>query len=165
MPEPRRLVINTSPLLALIAATGDLALLKSLYGEVLVPYEVCMEIWAGGVSGFGITAFESADWLSKQTTPVSIDPLLGNSLDLGEAAVIQLALNHKISTVCIDEAVGRRVARLSGLVLTGSVGILLRAKREGQPIVMRQAIKQMLAQGIRLSTTVVEFALREAGEA
>jgi predicted nucleic acid-binding protein len=70
----------------------------------------------------------------KWQTPLNISPLLLNSLDLGEAAVIQLAINENIQTVCIDEAAGRRVARLSGLSLTGTIGILLRAKKEGYPI-------------------------------
>ena len=41
MPETEKLVINTGPLLALIAGVGDLSLLKLLYKRVLVPFEVC----------------------------------------------------------------------------------------------------------------------------
>ncbi len=41
MPEIKEIVINTGPLLALIAALGDLSFLKSLYKRVLVPLEVC----------------------------------------------------------------------------------------------------------------------------
>lgn len=159
-----RLVINTSPLIALIAALGDLSILRDLYAEVLVPYEVCQEMLAGGPTNFGIPAFQAAVWLNKQTTPVMITPLLANSLDRGEASVIQIALNQGIQTVCIDEAVGRRFARLSGLQLTGSIGILLKAKQEGYPIVMKQAIEQMTSQGIRLSQTVIDVALKQAGE-
>ncbi|MFP5269408.1 hypothetical protein [Coleofasciculus sp.] len=47
-------------------------------------------------------------------------------------------MNENIQTVCIDEIAGRRIARLSGLSLTGSIGILLRAKREGYPISIQQ---------------------------
>lgn len=86
-------------------------------------------------------------------------------MDLGEASVIQLALNKSIQTVCIDETVGRRIARLSGLTLTGSIGILLRAKQEGYPVLMRHAIERMINRGIRLSETVIAVALRQAGEA
>ena len=53
---------------------------------------------------------------------------------MGEAAVIQLALEENIQTVCIDEAVGRRIARLNNLSLTGLIGILLRAKISGYPL-------------------------------
>lgn len=87
-----------------------------------------------------------------------------NSLDIGEASVIQLALDKSIQTVCIDEAVGRRIARLNGLSLTGSIGILLRAKKEGYPLSIKTAIQKMLDRNIRLSQTVIEFALKEAGE-
>jgi predicted nucleic acid-binding protein len=164
MPEPARIAINTGPLIALVAAVGDLTVLRSLYTEVLVPYEVCQEILVGGSTGFAVAEFEAAIWLQKQQAPLNISPLLLNSLDRGEAAVIQLAIDENISTVCIDEAAGRRIARLSGLTLTGSIGILLRAKQSGYPFSMQQAISQMLSLGIRLSSTVINFALEQAGE-
>jgi predicted nucleic acid-binding protein len=164
MPKTERIVINTSPLIALVAANGDLNILCFLYKEVLVPFEVCQEILTGGSSNFAIAEFEEANWLQKQQQPINISTLLLNSLDRGEAAVIQLALDKNIQTVCIDEAVGRRVARLSGLSLTGSIGILLRAKQEGYPVTIRQAIERMLNRGIRLSESVINFALNQAGE-
>ncbi|MFB2837771.1 DUF3368 domain-containing protein [Floridanema evergladense] len=164
MPNSEKIVINTSPLIALVAALGDLTILQSLYTEVLVPFEVCQEILSGGSSNFAIAEFTAADWLQKQPDPLNISPLLLNSLDIGEASVIQLALNENIPTVCIDESVGRRIARLSGLSVTGSIGILLRAKQEGYPLSIKQSIQQMINQGIRLSTTVIEFALKQAGE-
>ena len=157
-------MINTTPLIAIVAALGNLTLLQSLYTQVLVPFEVRQDFLAGGSSRFAVTEFETANWLQKQQTPLNISPLLLNSLDRGEAAVIQLAINENVPIVCIDEVAGRRVARLSGLSLTGSIGILLRAKREGYPFSMQQAISQMLNRGIRLSPTVINFALEQAGE-
>ncbi len=156
---PKSIVINTAPLLALIAAWGGLQPLQPLYRRVLVPWEVGEEIRRGGVAGFGIAEFEAADFLQRQAAPLNITAFLRNSLDLGEAAVIQLALNEGIDTVCIDETAGRRVARLHELKLTGSVGILVRAKQSGQIFSMREAIARMQAQGIRLSETVIAFAL------
>lgn len=165
MPDTsKRIVINTSPTLALIAALGDLKILRELYAEVWVPQEVCKEIAAGGPTGFGLPEFSEATWLEKPSQQVTPNPMLANSLDLGEAAVIQLALNQSIPTVCIDEAVGRRIARLSGLQLTGSIGILLRAKREGHPIIIKDSIQRMLDQGIRLSQKVIDVALKQSGE-
>ena len=133
MPNTEIIVINTAPIISLVAALGDLDVLQ-LYTQVLVHFEVCQELLAGGASGFAVSEFEAATWLQKWSTPLNISPLLLNSLDLGEASVIQLALNESIQTVCIDETVGRRIARLSGLTLTGSIGILLRAKQEGYPV-------------------------------
>ena len=96
--------------------------------------------------------------------PLEIGTALGNSLDKGEAAVIQLALYENFQTVCIDEAAGRRIARLNGLLVTGSVGILLRALHEGYSFSMREAIDRMRARGIWLSDRVVTFAVTQAGE-
>ncbi|MEH2198580.1 DUF3368 domain-containing protein [Nostoc sp.] len=163
MPNTEIIVINTAPIISLVAALGDLDVLQ-LYTQVLVPFEVCQELIVGGASGFAVAEFEAATWLQKWPTPLNISPFLLNSLDLGEASVIQLALNETIPTVCIDETVGRRIARLSGLKLTGSIGILLRAKQQGYPVLMRQAIERMINRGIRLSETVIAIALRQAGE-
>ncbi|MBD2629711.1 DUF3368 domain-containing protein [Trichormus variabilis] len=164
MPSTSEIVINTSPLIAIVAAMGDFNILQSLYTNVIVPFEVSQEILIGGTTGLGVTEFQADFWLKKQTVPVNIYPILLNSLDIGEASVIQLALNKNISTVCIDEAVGRRIARLSGLAVTGSIGILLRAKKEGYPLSIKTAIEKMLNHNIRLSQRVIDFALKEAGE-
>ncbi len=148
MPETKEIVINTGPLLALISALGDLSFLESLYKRVLVPFEVCQEIECGGASGFGVDEFRKAEFIEKKSHALTIAPFLHNALDLGEAAVIQLALDEQIDTVCIDESIGRRIARLNGLELTGSIGVLIRAKKNGLDFSMRNAIDQMKSRGI-----------------
>ncbi|MBW4547653.1 MAG: DUF3368 domain-containing protein [Symplocastrum torsivum CPER-KK1] len=165
MPETERIVIDTAPLISLVAALGDLKVLQSLYSQVLVPFEVCQEILAGGSSGFAVAEFETADWLQRWSNPLEISPsLLIPSLDRGEASVIQLAINEKVQTVCIDETVGRRVAKSNGLLVTGSIAILLRAKKEGGSFSMQEAIQRMRNRRIRLSEKLVNFALSQAGE-
>lgn len=160
MLEQKIIVINTSPLIALVAAWGTLEPLRSLYAAVHVPAEVAEEICRGGDTNFAIPEFMAADFLQKAQQPVQISPFLANSLDKGEAAVIQLALDKGIETVCIDEAIGRRVARLNGLTLTGSTGVLVRYKQEHPEFSLAQAIQRMQARGIRLGVEVIEFALR-----
>lgn len=108
--------------------------------------------------------FRAAQWLHKMATRVHLSPVLANTLDAGEAAVIQLALDEHVQTVCIDESAERRMARLHGLSVTGSIGILLRAKQEGFAFSMRDAIQRMQAKGIWLGASVVKFALATFGE-
>ena len=164
MPDTQVLVINTAPLIALVAALGDLSILQ-MYDRVRVPREVCQEMLVGGPGQFAVAAFETAHWLQKNAAPVNnIAAVLLNSLDIGEAAVIQLALNENIQTVCIDEIAGRRMARLHGLTVTGSIGVLLRAWRTGYNISMRDALDRMRNRGIWLSDRVVNFALAQTGE-
>ncbi len=161
---PKELVINTTPLISLLAGLGDLDILRFLYSKVHVPFEVCQEVLAGGKNNFEVSAFIQNNWLVKHTQPITISPLLRNSLDLGEASVIELALQKNISLVCIDEAAGRRVARLSGLELTGTVGVLVRAKQKGYPLLVNETLKSMRSQGIWLSDRLVELALKQSGE-
>jgi len=157
----KKIVINTGPILALTAALGDLNILEKLYKQVIVSYEVCQEILAGGTNGFAVKEFQQAKWLDIHNKPLDILPHLFNSLDLGEASVIQLALNEDILNVCIDEDVGRRIARLNNLTVTGSVGVLIRARNEGFSFSMREAIQKMKQQGVWLSDRVIEFALSQ----
>lgn len=156
------LVTNTTPLIALTAATGGLDVLKFLYQRVVVPMEVAKEVRAGGKQSFGLDVFEKALWLDIQSVAVVLPPFLNNSLDSGEAAVIQTAMNMGIPLVCIDEVVGRRIARLCELNVTGSIGVLLKAKRLGFAVTIPDALARMRAHGIWLSDQVVQFALAQA---
>ena len=160
MPERGQvLVTNTTPLIAITAAIGSLDVLKFLYSRVVVPLEVAEVVRAGGQQSFGVDAFRGSEWLEVQSGPVALQPFLRNSLDRGEASVIQTAMNLGLPLVCIDETAGRRVARLCGLNLTGSVGVLLKAKRLGYDVSIPEALQRMRAQGIWLSERVVRFAL------
>jgi len=162
MPEAgeRILVTNTTPLIALTAATGGLHVLRFLYERVVVPLEVAQEIRVGGLQAFGVDVFNAAaQWLEVPAEPVALQPFLHNSLDKGEAAVIQTALNLQLPLVCIDEAAGRRIARLCDLRVTGSIGILLKARSQGFAVDIPQALDRMRRQGIWLSDRVVQFAL------
>ena len=151
-------------MIALFAAIGDLALLNGLYSRILVPFEVCSEIMSGGQSGFTVPEFQMATFLEKRTKPTTIGTFLYNSLDIGEASVIQSALDFGITTVCIDEAVGRRIARLNDLIITGSIGILIRAKQEGAPISIRTALDNMHRHGIWLSNNIADAAIKLSEE-
>jgi predicted nucleic acid-binding protein len=163
MPEAKRIVINTGPLIALVAALENLEILSRLYDQVLVPLEVQAEIQRGGPADFAVASLDT-QYLHVWPRELDIPPLLANSLDLGEAAVIQLALNQRISTVCIDETVGRRYARLSGLLLTGSLGVLIRGKQIGLDFSFSEAVRRMQARGIWLSERVVREAEARLGE-
>ncbi|MBI9037248.1 MAG: DUF3368 domain-containing protein [Bacteroidales bacterium] len=161
---PDRIVINTGPIISIVAATGSLDVLNKLYKDVYVPNEVNREISGSLIKTFALKEFNEASFLRKEKTPVDISTILKNTLDIGEASVIQLALNKKIQTVCIDEKVGRRVARLNNLSLIGSTSILIKAKNLGYLKSMKNAISEMKNKGIYLSDNIINFALKHTNE-
>ncbi len=160
MPDGGRIIVtNTTPLIALAVATGSLDILRSLYDQVIVPMEVTEEIMAAGYQAPGVEAFQKASWLERRKHAVELPPYLRNTLDRGEASVIQTAVNEHIEKVCIDETVGRRIARLNGLVLTGTIGILIKAKQLGHPVDLPVALERMRSHGIWLGETITRFVL------
>jgi predicted nucleic acid-binding protein len=163
MREKKQVVINTGPLIALSAATGTLDLLREFYSQVVVPLEVCREITVNG-SLPGAQQFTDASWLYKCSQPTIVSTLLSKVLDSGEASVIQTALDKEIETVIIDEAAGRRVANLHGLKLTGSLGILLRAKHEGYISSLTTVLKTLEHKGIWLGEDIKHHVLLLAKE-
>jgi predicted nucleic acid-binding protein len=70
-------------------------------------------------------------------------------------------MNLGVPLICIDETLGRRVARLCGLELTGTIGVLIKAQRSGFPLSMPDAVQRMREKGIWLSDKVVQFALAQ----
>jgi len=75
--QARCLVSNTTPLIALTAATGGLDVLRHLYQRVVVPLEVADEVRAGGPKAFGVDVFNAAaHWLEIQPGPVVLQPFV-----------------------------------------------------------------------------------------
>ncbi len=75
-----------------------------------------------------------------------------------------IALTAALDDLDLLGEFGRRIARLSGLKLTGSLGILLKAKREGYPVLVNESIIRMRDRGIWLSDRLVSNVLKQAGE-
>ena len=147
----KKIVINTSPLISLIAGLGDLSILQDLFMEVIVPKEVSDELLAKGSDLYDAKIFINDKWLNKKKKNIKIYSFLKNSLDTGEASVIQTALDNEIDLVCIDEVVGRRVARLNNLKVTGSLGIIISAKKKGKEIDIEKVLFNMKNHGIWIS--------------
>lgn len=164
MPErTRAVVVNTTPIIAL-ALIGQLDLLRHLYGGVIIPPAVKAEVLAGGPGSIGVAELQGANWI--RTVPMQ-DPRradLLSDLDRGEAEVIALAQELNAERVIIDERLARRHAKRLGLTLTGTLGVLLRAKERGLVPAVGPLIDRLRRGGIRLDNALVAEVLRLAGE-
>jgi hypothetical protein len=85
-------------------------------------------------------------------------------LGSGEAEVIALGLETPGCLVVLDDRLARRVAGLCRLELTGTLGILVRARREGLVPCLGDVIERLRDNGMWLGEGVVAAALRLAGE-
>jgi predicted nucleic acid-binding protein len=73
--------------------------------------------------------------------------LLSLHLHRGEAEAIALAADLRADVVIIDEQEGRELAAQAGLHVIGVLGILLRAKREGQIPALKPEIQSLRMKG------------------
>jgi len=164
MPEAgRTVVINATPVISL-ALINRLELLRRLYGEVLIPPAVRAEVLAGGPAAPGFVELQRAEWIrvTDLQDPRRADLL--SDLDRGEAEVIALAQELNATLVIIDERLARRHARRLGLQLTGTLGVLLKAKKHGLVPAVKPLLDQLQRGGFRLADFLITEALQLAGE-
>lgn len=125
------IVSNTTPLSNLLRLR-QLRLLGALWGRVTIPAAVAREL-DQGAAVFG-------DWRiaagSEAIEVVSIqpDPLIRQFLlDLheGEAEALALAIRRGATLLLVDDMDARRTAGHHQIAVTGTLGVLLLAKRRG----------------------------------
>jgi predicted nucleic acid-binding protein len=165
MPDAGRpVVVDATPIIGL-ALIDRLHLLQDLYGEVVIPEAVRSEVMTGGSRRVGVGQLDGATWIRTVALrdPGRADLL--SDLDRGEAEVIALAQEIMAGLVIIDERLARRHARRLHLPLTGTVGVLLRAKERGLIPRVAPFIHGLREGGVRLSAGLVVRALQLAGEA
>lgn len=91
--------------------------------------------------------------------------VLQRELDRGEAETIALAIQLKAERTLLDEREARRVAKSLGLKVTGVLGILLRARREGKLPSLRRAMEELQQEaGFRIGADLFAELLKESGE-
>ncbi len=151
-----RVVSDSSPLIHL-AKIGRLELLRLLFGEVLVPEAVYRECVIEGGEREDARRIAEARWIRVlKIRDERLRKVLARELDEGEAEAIVLALEEGADLVLLDEREARRVARSLGLKVTGTVGILMRARREGMIEDLRRELDRLLKSGFWISEDLYE---------
>ena len=151
MPEA---VICNSSCLIILEGVGMLEILRKLYGEITIPEAVREEFGAELPSWIRVERAES----EKAFKMLLID------LGKGEAEAIALAIERKRSTLVLDDKKARGMAAELGLKFTGTLGILIKAKREGLVVELRPLLEEIARKNFRISKALEEKALVLAGE-
>lgn len=157
-------VVNASPLIFLTYIDG-LGLLSQLSRKVVVPSAALEEVMAG--QGFDPSLQQiggRAEWLTVVPDRVVPPEVAGWDLGSGESQVLAFAsLNQGCETV-LDDLQARRCARSLGIATTGTLGILLRAKKAGLIQAARPLVEELLQRRMYLSRDLVESALADVDE-
>ena len=156
--------MNTSPLFYL-HRLGLLDVFKKLYGRLTVPEAVRKELEEGQIQGEDVPQLGTYPWI--EITGVSMPRYLGLIADLGpgESEVLALATNHPSALVILDDKLARRIAEMQGFLLTGTAGVLLRAKQKGLVPALKPVIERLIDLDFRLKPDLVKTTLELGGEA
>ena len=113
-------VADTSPVNYLVQI-GSIDLLSRLFDQVIVPQAVLRELLSRSTPEVvRHWATNLPVWTSVRT-PARIQPLM---LGEGETEAIALAKELKAFAILLDDSEARHVARVQGLAVTGTIGIL-----------------------------------------
>ena len=157
------LVVNASPLIVL-AKAGHLGLLQAVSSRVLIPEPVTAEILAGPPDDPARRALEGG-WGVRIPGPATPASILQWCLGAGESSVLAAALGIPGSEAALDDADARSCARVLGIPVVGTLGLVLRAKVRGRVPSAAAVLRDLVRCGLRLQDGVIRDALRRvAGE-
>ena len=160
----RKVVVNTTPLIAL-SHVGQLDILKKLYGEIIIPEAVYRELSIKTESICKKAVDDSLEWvrvenIKNQMAKAMYKPHLHD----GEVEVMILSKEIAADVVIIDDANAKKHAKYLGLPVTGTLGVLIKAKQEGYINELKPILNQMSENGIYISQSLMELCLLQVGE-
>jgi uncharacterized protein len=157
-------ICDVSPL-QYLHQVGLLDLLRAQYGTVMVPQAVVDELRAGTALAVDLPIIESLDWIKIVRPRGQVVLPLVVDLGPGEREVLAVALENPGSLVVLDDAMARQYAKVLGVRLTGTLGVLLKAKEVGSLPSIAPVLDKLQALRFRIDPATRDAVLRLAGEA
>ena len=158
----RKVVSNTTPIISLIKI-GKLDLLRELYGKIKIPLAVFNEIEAGKDKEY-YTDINKLEWIEIMPIHSASARVFLYDLDDGEAETLILAQEQAADLVIIDEKIGRRYAAQLNIPVTGTIGILLKAKENGLIKTITPLLLELRDKSLWINDELLEKARFIAGE-
>ena len=150
----RKIVISDTSCFIILEKIGALDLLHKLYGSVITTPQIADE--------FGL---ELPYWVEiKEVADRQKIKLLETNLGKGEASAIALAMEYKDSLLILDDQKARKIALQLELTYTGTVGIIIAAKKKQIIQSIKPFIDKIKQTNFHISEELEKQALQEAGE-
>jgi predicted nucleic acid-binding protein len=155
------LVADASALIAL-SVCDSLDLLDALFGDVVVPEAVYLEVAVAGKPESG----RLQSYLHGKVRPVNMQNFvyLDAFADAGETAAMLLYKEIAADYLLVDDKRGRKVAKINQIKTIGSLGVLLQAKRAGLISAVAPLLNLIVQSPVFLNKELLKTVLDLAGE-
>jgi predicted nucleic acid-binding protein len=151
-------VVNASPLICL--TKSELSdLLPSLFTEIVVPEKVCQEITAK--AGIDLSLLKNLRRVGDTAVPPAVAAW---DLGEGENSVLAFSLMNPDYWAVFDDREARRCAASLGCRHTGTVGIIVLARKRGIIKSVRESLIKLQNAGLWLSESFIKEVCRTVGE-
>jgi predicted nucleic acid-binding protein len=130
-----------------------------------VTEHVVAELAAGAALGRNVPNVQARSWCDIRKISIPAFLKMVPDLGAGEASTIALAAETAgPKLLLLDDALGRRIASLHGPPVTGTAGVLLRAKERRLVTAIRPLLEEMIAAGFYLRPDHLDLLCRTANE-
>lgn len=151
----RKVIVNSTPLIAL-AKANHLELLRKMYGKIMIPDAVYREVTEK--HDIAAQRIEAAkEWIEIRKVDSNLDRRMYRAkLHDGEVEVMLLAQEIGADAVIIDDSAARKTAEYLNLPLTGTLGVMIKAKQRGLLEAVMPVVQQMEQNGVYFSRELKE---------
>jgi len=163
-PQHEPLVICDASPLILLAKIGQAGLLFQLADEIWIPEVVWDEITRKSGSQPEIPMLVSLFSQCVRSVDAALKSAFQTQVDADEAAALALAARYPEAVLLMDDFRGRQVARHQGFRCMGTLGLLLRAKRQSLIHEVNPLLSLLKSHGMFVSYELEARTLLAAGE-
>ena len=149
-----KIIIPDTSCLIFLEKIGEIQILKELYSRVVTTNEITKEY-----------IYSLPKWIKiSDAREKQYQKVLEQIVDKGEASIMVLALETAESVVAIDDLKARKLAKSLDLQITGTLGIIVKAKKAGLIKSTKECITKLREVDFRISEKIAKEITKLSGE-
>jgi predicted nucleic acid-binding protein len=159
------IVVNSTPII-LLQKIGHLDLLQRLYGKVFMAQAVYKEIIIEENDNTNERNFLLINnWVEViKVQNIDAKKMFATSLHAGEVETIILAMEKSADLCIFDDLLARKYAKMFDLNVTGTLGVLIAAKKGNYIDSAKLLLDELVSVGMYVSEELYSTVLSLAGE-
>ena len=159
------IVVNSTPII-LMQKIGHLDLLHKLYDKIFIAQAVYQEIIIDGSDKINGQDFLLANnWIEViNVQNIDAKKMFATSLHAGEVETIILAMEKSANLCIFDDLLARKYAERFDLNVTGTLGMLITAKKKNYINLVKPLLDSLAFVGMYISEELYHAVLSLSGE-